>query len=139
MVLASVGYYAIGAAVRQRLEKSSLKESKRGDCGYQGIQDYLPKHLISLRTKEALAAKKGQGIRLGKPSGTIQKSKFDQDKEKIKELLDLDLSVCKIAKYFGYHNHISLNTYVKKNGSIFSNSSCFLKLWPKLRLRLCSN
>ncbi|HEY4034037.1 MAG TPA: hypothetical protein VGL94_08765 [Ktedonobacteraceae bacterium] len=31
---------------------------------------------ISLRTKEALAAKHTQGISLGKPKGTIQKSQF---------------------------------------------------------------
>jgi len=37
----------------------------------------LERDLISLRTKEALAAKKQQGITLGKPKGTIQKSKFD--------------------------------------------------------------
>lgn len=76
----------------------------------------LERDLISLRTKEALAAKKAQGIQLGKPKGTIQKSKFDADKEKIKELLDLGLSVRKIARYFGYRNHIALNTYVNKRG-----------------------
>src|SRR5438477_1898358 len=37
----------------------------------------LERDLMSLRTKEALAAKKQQGITLGKPKGTIQKSKFD--------------------------------------------------------------
>lgn len=58
----------------------------------------------------------GQGIKLGKPKGTIQKSKFDADKGKIQELLYLGLSVRKIAKYFGYHNHITLNTYVNKRG-----------------------
>lgn len=76
----------------------------------------LERDLISLRTKEALAAKKAQGIQLGKPKGTIQKSKFDNDQEKIKELLDLGLSVRKIARYFGYNNHIALNTYVNKRG-----------------------
>ena len=35
----------------------------------------LEKDMISLRTKEALSAKKAQGIKLGKPKGTIQKSK----------------------------------------------------------------
>jgi len=51
----------------------------------------------SLRTKEALASKKAQGIQLGKPKGTIQKSKFDKDLDKIKELLSLGLSVRKIS------------------------------------------
>ena len=37
----------------------------------------LERDLISLRTKEALATKKAQGITLGKPKGTLQKSKFD--------------------------------------------------------------
>lgn len=32
----------------------------------------LERDLISLRTKEALAAKKQQGVRLGKPKGTLQ-------------------------------------------------------------------
>lgn len=74
----------------------------------------LERDLISLRTKEALASKKMQGIQLGKPRGTIQKSKFDKDSDKIKELLALGLSVRKIAIFLGYSNHIGLNTYIKK-------------------------
>ena len=74
----------------------------------------LERDLISLRTKEALANKRAQGIQLGKPKGTVQKSKFDQDVIKIKELLALGLSVRKIAIFLGYSNHIGLNTYVKK-------------------------
>lgn len=76
----------------------------------------LERDLVSLRTKDALAAKKAQGMRLGKAIGTIQRSKFDKDVEKIKELLQLGLSVRKIARFMGYSNHISLNTYVKKRG-----------------------
>jgi DNA invertase Pin-like site-specific DNA recombinase len=74
----------------------------------------LERDLISLRTKEALASKRAQGIQLGKPKGTVQKSKFDKDVVKIKELLALGLSVRKIANFFGYSNHIGLNTYVAK-------------------------
>lgn len=74
----------------------------------------LERDLISLRTKEALASKKAQGIQLGKPKGTVQKSKFDQHAPKIKELLDLGLSVRKIATFLRYTNHIGLNTYIKK-------------------------
>ena len=74
----------------------------------------LEKDLMSLRTKEALTAKKLEGIHLGKPKGTIQKSKFDKQRDKIEELLGVGLSVRKIAKLLGYSNHIGLNNYVKK-------------------------
>jgi DNA invertase Pin-like site-specific DNA recombinase len=74
----------------------------------------LERDLISLRTKEALAAKRVQGVLLGKPKGTIQQSKFDKDEERIKELLKLGLSVRKITKLLGYTNHIALNTYINK-------------------------
>ena len=74
----------------------------------------LEKELMSLRTKEALSAKKLNGISLGKPKGTIQKSKFDLQRGKIEELLAVGLSVRKISKLLGYNNHIGLNSYVKK-------------------------
>ena len=69
---------------------------------------------MSLRTKESLIDKKIQGIHLGKPKGTIQKSKFDDQREKIEELLKIGLSIRKISKLLGYNNHIGLNTYIKK-------------------------
>lgn len=74
----------------------------------------LEKDLMSLRTKEALTAKKLSGMLLGKPKGTIQKSKFDLQRDKIEELLGVGLSVRKISKLLGYNNHIGLNNYVKK-------------------------
>lgn len=74
----------------------------------------LERDLVSLRTKEALAAKKAQGKVLGKPKGTIQQSKFDKDIVRIKELLGYGLSIRKLAKVLGYSNHIALNTYINK-------------------------
>ena len=74
----------------------------------------LERDMVSLRTKESLSAKKAQGVKLGKTVGTIQKSKFDKDIEKIKELLHYGLSVRKITKHMGYPNYISLNKYLKK-------------------------
>jgi DNA invertase Pin-like site-specific DNA recombinase len=74
----------------------------------------LERDLISIRTKEALASKKMQGVQLGKPKGTIQKSKFDKDVSKIKELLNFGLSVRKIANFLSYTNHIGLNSYINK-------------------------
>ena len=47
---------------------------------------------------------------------TLQKSKFDQDVSRIKELLGYGLSVRKIAKVLGYSSHIALNTYINKRG-----------------------
>jgi DNA invertase Pin-like site-specific DNA recombinase len=76
----------------------------------------IERDLISLRTKEALAAKKSQGQQLGKPKGTLQKSKFDVDVSRITELLGYGLSVRKIANVLGYTSHIALNTYINKRG-----------------------
>jgi len=74
----------------------------------------LERDMVSIRTKDALAVKKASGIKLGKPVGTIQKSKFDQDLVKIKELLGYGLSVRKIARFMGYKNYLSLNKYLNK-------------------------
>lgn len=73
----------------------------------------LERDLISMRTKEALAVKKIQGIKLGKPKGTIQKSKFDKDLERVKELLALGVSIRKVSKILGYTNHVGLTKYIK--------------------------
>jgi DNA invertase Pin-like site-specific DNA recombinase len=73
----------------------------------------LERSMISRRTKEALAAKKAQGIVLGKPKGVIQKSKFDLDRKRIVELMSLGVSVRKIAlEHLKYGDPSSLHHYV---------------------------
>lgn len=72
----------------------------------------LERDLISARTKEALAVKKKNGVVLGKPKGTIQKSKFDKDIERIKELLSLGVSIRKVAGILGYSNPVGLTKYI---------------------------
>jgi DNA invertase Pin-like site-specific DNA recombinase len=75
----------------------------------------LERDLISLRTKEALAAKRAGGVRLGKRPGTVQASKFDGQRERIEELLTLGVSVRRIAsKHLGLKSHNGLSTYIKK-------------------------
>lgn len=81
----------------------------------------LERDLISLRTKEALAAKRAAGVKLGKPKGTVQESKFDEQRERIEELLRLGVSVRRIAyKHLGLKSHNGLSTYVKKRGLLIS-------------------
>lgn len=101
-------------AIKQNLDIKQHDMTSKVMITLFSLFSELERDLISLRTKEALASKKAQGIQLGKPKGTLQKSKFDKDVVKIKELLALGLSVRKIANFFGYSNHIGLNTYVSK-------------------------
>jgi DNA invertase Pin-like site-specific DNA recombinase len=73
----------------------------------------LERVMISQRTKEALAAKKAQGVILGKPKGTIQESIYDKDRDRIIELLSLGLSARKVCqKHLGYGHPSSLNYYI---------------------------
>lgn len=114
-------------AIKQNLDIKQHDMTSKVMITLFSLFSELERDLISLRTKEALANKKAQGIQLGKPKGTIQKSKFDQDVTKIRELLALGLSVRKIAIFLGYSNHIGLNTYVSKRklrdvGSLVSAS-----------------
>jgi DNA invertase Pin-like site-specific DNA recombinase len=101
-------------AIKQNLDMKQHDMTSKVMITLFSLFSELERDLISLRTKEALANKRAQGIQLGKPKGTVQKSKFDKDIIKIKELLALGLSVRKIANFFGYSNHIGLNTYISK-------------------------
>lgn len=56
---------------------------------------------------------------LGKPKGTIQNSKFDQDRERIVELLSLGVSIRKIAlEHLKYGDPSSLHYYVQTRNLI---------------------
>lgn len=61
----------------------------------------LERDLISMRTKEALASKRAQGITLGRPRGSLGKSKLDDHQEKIKELLSYQVSKSAISRALG--------------------------------------
>ena len=77
----------------------------------------MERMMISQRTREALAAKKAQGIQLGKPKGTIQSSIYDKDRERIVELIGLGVSIRHISSYhLGYGSASSLHYYTTTRG-----------------------
>jgi DNA invertase Pin-like site-specific DNA recombinase len=59
----------------------------------------IERKLISMRTKEALQARKAQGIKLGRPKG-IGKSKLDVHKEEITALLNNGSTKTFVAKRY---------------------------------------
>lgn len=84
----------------------------------------LERDFISNRTKSALNALKAKGVKLGKPKGTIQRSQYDKDIDKIIELMNLGLSASKIIK-----NHLQYGTvkgvidFIKKRSFLGDNGT----------------
>ena len=59
----------------------------------------IERDLISLRTKEAMQAKKAQGLKLGRPKGK-GKSKLDEYKDEILKLVELHVPKTVIARQY---------------------------------------
>lgn len=76
----------------------------------------MERDFISERTKSALAQRKAQGIKLGRKKGQIVKSKFDEHKEKIEELLSYGVPISKIVNQIGIGTRQSLTTYINTRG-----------------------
>ena len=77
----------------------------------------IERDLISLRTRETLARKKAEEIKLGRPKG--RKNNFhslDGLEKRINTLYEMGLSTNKIAKLFGISRN-SLNSFLKKKNS----------------------
>ena len=89
----------------------------------------LERDFISNRTKSALNALKAKGVKLGKPKGTIQSSQYDEDIDKIIELMNLGLSASKITK-----NHLQYGTvkgvieFIKKR-TVNDENGQIIKKW----------
>jgi DNA invertase Pin-like site-specific DNA recombinase len=73
------------------------------------------RELLSQRVKGGIANARKAGKTLGRPKGSIGKSKYDKDKDRIFELYDLGVSLNKIIKnHLGYGTVASLSSYIKK-------------------------
>ncbi len=73
----------------------------------------LERDFIAIRTKEALAVKKSQGIKLGRPCGT-GKSRLDGFAEEIHALKKCGVPVSKIAGKYGV-NRLTLSNWLEKH------------------------
>lgn len=97
--------------VRRKVRFVAVKEAIR----FEGKQDLQTKvmvalfglfaeverDLISQRTKEGLAAARARGRLLGRPKGSLGKSKLDGKEEEIRLLLEKTVSKASIAKIVG--------------------------------------
>ncbi len=73
----------------------------------------IERNLIAQRTKEALARKKSEGKKLGRPKGRLSTTtKLTGKEEQIKELLIKDISYSAIGRILGV-NRITVTNFVK--------------------------
>jgi len=73
----------------------------------------IERDLISQRTKDALAKKKSEGIKLGRPNGSLSKqTKLTGKEDAIKELLSKKISMTGIARILDV-NRITLSNYIQ--------------------------
>lgn len=63
-----------------------------------GLAAEIEREFISARTKEALAKRKADGMKLGRPEGKAAKVKLDQHEKEIRHYLKLGISKRSIAK-----------------------------------------
>ena len=97
--------------VKQQVQFIAIKEGIRLN-GQQDLQSKvmvtlfglfaeIERELISLRTKEGLAAARASGKRLGRPKGKLGSSKLNGKEAEIQRLLTLKVSKSSIAKITG--------------------------------------
>lgn len=79
-----------------------------------GIASEIERDLISSRTREALARRKAEGMKLGRPVGTGDptRRKLHGKDEQIMDLLDKRVSKAAIARILGV-NQKTLHTYIR--------------------------
>ena len=78
-----------------------------------GLSAEIERNLISQRTREALAAKKQAGIKLGRPAGpSAQKLLFEMQKTDILEQRSRGVTIDRLARKLGIHPN-TLARYLK--------------------------
>lgn len=73
----------------------------------------IERQMISQRTKEALARKKAEGKKLGRPKGSLsKKTKLTGKEDIIKDLLKNRVSVCAIGRILNV-NRMTVSSFIK--------------------------
>ena len=80
-----------------------------------GLFAEIERKLISMRTREALAAAKAAGKKLGRPKGILGKSKLDNQREEIIRLLALSVPKTIIARITGVERS-TIYYFIKSRG-----------------------
>lgn len=76
----------------------------------------VERQLISQRTKEALARKKSEGVKLGRPKGSLSKqTKLTGKEEAIKELLAKKISYSAISRILNVHR-LTVKSFIESRG-----------------------
>lgn len=83
-----------------------------------GLAAEIERDMISKRTKEALAAKRAQGVILGRPKGVVSESKIAAHENRIIQFLQREYSYTKIAKKLRVHRH-TISKYISRNIHLF--------------------
>ena len=79
-----------------------------------GLSAEIERELISQRTKEALARKRSNGTRLGRPNGSkSSRLKLTGCEQEIKSLLDRCFSKSAISRYYGV-DRMTVDSFLKK-------------------------
>lgn len=80
-----------------------------------GLVAEMEKDFISVRTKEALARKKAEGVILGRPKGRPKVSKLDKHKERIIKFREGKVGISDIARLIGNVSRATVHSWLKEN------------------------
>jgi DNA invertase Pin-like site-specific DNA recombinase len=115
----------VDVLIKQQIRLLAVKEGIRLDGAHDlqtrvmvtlfSLFAEIERELLSLRTKEALAAARVAGKQLGRPRGTRGRSKLDGREDYIKELLALNVSKASIAKITGV-DRATLYHFIESRG-----------------------